>query len=140
MLKTKRQAPSFWSTETASGVAAFVEAQVIKIACKSQSTIPAKFYASGSFKEYALATWTDDGLLIQPLDVDDEDVTVDILRYLIEQGCEGEELIARYREMKRKIVPIKAKLDEAERDIAEGRVGSAREMQERLREKYGLYG
>ena len=42
--------------------------------------------------------------------------------------------------MKRKIVPIKAKLDEAERDIAEGRVGSAREMQERLREKYGLYG
>ena len=72
--------------------------------------------------------------------MDDEDVTVDILRYLIEQGCEGEELIARYREMKRKIVPIKAKLDEAERDIAEGRVGSAREMQERLREKYGLYG
>lgn len=122
------------------GVAALVEPQVIKISSKRQITIPAKFYESGSFKEYALATWTDDGLLIQPLDVDDEDVTVDILRYLIEQGCEGEELIARYREMKRKIVPIKAKLDEAERDIAEGRVGSAREMQDRLREKYGLYG
>ncbi len=120
------------------GVAALVEPQVIKISSKRQITIPAKFYESGSFKEYALATWTDDGLLIQPLDVDDEDVTVDILRYLIEQGCEGEELIARYREMKRKIVPIKAKLDEAERDIAEGRVGSYESMRGRIRDAYGF--
>ena len=78
--------------------------------------------------------------VLQPLDVEDEDVTIDILRYLINEGYEGEDLIAQYKAMKKKVVSVKDKLDEAERDIAEGRVGSAREMQNRMREKYGLYG
>ena len=59
---------------------------------------------------------------------------------LINEGYEGEDLIAQYKAMKKKVVSVKDKLDEAERDIAEGRVGSAREMQNRMREKYGLYG
>ncbi|WP_139650855.1 delta-aminolevulinic acid dehydratase [Raoultibacter phocaeensis] len=121
------------------GVAALAEPQTIKISSKRQITIPAKIYEEAGFGEYALCTWTEQGLLLQPLDVDDEDVTVDILRYLVEQGREGEELIEQYREMKRKIVPLQKRIAEAELDIAEGRVGPAREMQERMRKKYGLY-
>ena len=106
-----------------------------------RSPCPAKAYEEAGFKDYALCTWTDKGMFLQPLDVEDEDVTIDILRYLINEGYEGEDLIAQYKAMKKKVVSVKDKLDEAERDIAEGRVGSAREMQNRmLGKKYGLYG
>lgn len=117
---------------------ALAEPQTIKISSKRQITIPAKIYEEAGFGEYALCTWTDKGLFLQPLEVEDEDLTVDILRYLIEQGCEGEDLITQYQAMKKKIVPIAKKLEEAERDIAEGRVGPAGEMVDRLRSKYDL--
>ena len=122
------------------GMAALAEPLAIKISSKRQITIPAKAYEEAGFKDYALCTWSDKGMFLQPLDVEDEDVTIDILRYLINEGYEGEDLIAQYKAMKKKVVSVKDKLDEAERDIAEGRVGSAREMQNRMREKYGLYG
>lgn len=122
------------------GMVALAEPLAIKISSKRQITIPAKAYEEAGFKDYALCTWTDKGMFLQPLDVEDEDVTIDILRYLINEGYEGEDLIAQYKAMKKKVVSVKDKLDEAERDIAEGRVGSAREMQNRMREKYGLYG
>ena len=122
------------------GSAALAEPLAIKISSKRQITIPAKAYEEAGFKDYALCTWTDKGMFLQPLDVEDEDVTIDILRYLINEGYEWEDLIAQYKAMKKKVVSVKDKLDEAERDIAEGRVGSAREMQNRMREKYGLYG
>ena len=122
------------------GMAALAEPLAIKISSKRQITIPAKAYEEAGFKDYALCTWSDKGMFLQPLDVEDEDVTIDILRYLINEGYEGEDLIAQYKAMKKKVVSVKDKLDEAERDIAEGRVGSDREMQNRMREKYGLYG
>ena len=122
------------------GMAALAEPLAIKISSKRQITIPAKAYEEAGFKDYALCTWSDKGMFLQPLDVEDDDVTIDILRYLINEGYEGEDLIAQYKAMKKKVVSVKDKLDEAERDIAEGRVGSAREMQNRMREKYGLYG
>ena len=122
------------------GMAALAEPLAIKISSKRQITIPAKAYEEAGFKDYALCTWSDKGMFLQPLDVEDEEVTIDILRYLINEGYEGEDLIAQYKAMKKKVVSVKDKLDEAERDIAEGRVGSAREMQNRMREKYGLYG
>ena len=118
--------------------AVLTEPQIIKISSKRQITIPARAYQEAGFKEYALCTWTDEGMVIQPLDVDDEDVTVDILRYLIEQGCEGEDLIEQYKAMKKKVVSVKDKLDEAERDIAEGRVDSYENMRARIRKKYGI--
>lgn len=114
------------------------EPQIIKISSKRQITIPSKIYQQAGFGEYALCTWTDTGMTLQPLDVEDEDVTVDILRYLIQEGFDGEDLIAQYVAMKAKIIPLKQKLDEAERDIAEGRVDSYENMRRRIREKYGF--
>ena len=120
------------------GMEALAEPLTLKISSKRQITIPAKVYEGAGFKEYALCTWTDKGMLLQPLDNDDEDVTVDILRYLIDEGYDGEELISQYQEMKKKIIPLKARLDQAERDIVEGRVGSPYKMLDELRDKYDL--
>ena len=119
-------------------LAALAEPQTIKISSKRQITIPAKYYEAAGFGEYALCTWTDQGILLQPLDVDNEDVTVDILRSLVKQGFEGEELIERYQETKRKIVSVRRKLEEAERDVSEGRVDTYENMRDRIRQKYGV--
>ena len=118
---------------------ALAEPQAIKISSKRQITIPAQWYRALDFHEYALATLTDDGILIQPLDVADEDVTVDILRHLIAQGYEGDELIEQYKQMKSKIVSVKQAIAEAEEDVAAGRVRPARELIAEMRAKYGLY-
>ena len=119
-------------------LAALAEPQTIKISSKRQITIPAKYYEAAGFGEYALCTWTDQGILLQPLDVDDEDVTVDILRSLVKQGFEGEELIERYQETKRKIVSVRRNLEEAERDVSDGRVDTYENMRDRIRQKYGV--
>ena len=119
-------------------LAALAEPQTIKISSKRQITIPVKYYEAAGFGEYALCTWTDQGILLQPLDVDDEDVTVDILRSLVKQGFEGEELIERYQETKRKIVSVRRKLEEAERDVSDGRVDTYENMRDRIRQKYGV--
>ncbi len=119
-------------------LAALAEPQTIKISSKRQITIPAKYYEAAGFGEYALCTWTDQGILLQPLDVDDEDVTVDILRSLVKQGFEGEELIERYQETKRKIVSVRRKLEEAERDVSDERVDTYENMRDRIRQKYGV--
>lgn len=119
-------------------LAALAEPQTIKISSKRQITIPARYYEAAGFGEYALCTWIDQGILLQPLDMEDEDVTVDILRSLIKQGFEGEELIEHYQEMKRKIVSVRCKLDEAERDVSEGRVDTYENMRDRIRRKYGV--
>ncbi len=87
---------------------------------------------------HALATWTDDGILIQPLDVADEDVTVDILRHLIAQGYEGDELIEQYKQMKSKIVSVKRAIAEAEEDVAAGRVEPYENMRARIRDRYDI--
>ncbi len=120
------------------GVSALNQSQTVKISSKRQITIPSKFYEAGGFDEYALCTWTENGLLLQPLKVNDEDNSVTILRQLVAEGYEGDELIDKYEEIQNKIVSIKHKLQIAEDDIAEGRVGPVGEMFESVRKQYGL--
>lgn len=120
------------------GVSALNQSQTVKISSKRQITIPSKFYEAGGFDEYALCTWTENGLLLQPLKVNDEDNSVTILRQLVAEGYEGDELVDKYEEIQNKIVSIKHKLQKAEDDIAEGRVGPVGEMSESVRKQYGL--
>ena len=117
---------------------ALAEPQAIKISSKRQITIPAKWYREAGFKEYALATFTEDGILIQPIDVDDEDVTVDILRYLVDEGYEGDDLIAKYQEVKPRVISVRAKIAKAERDVEEGRIDTYDNMRARIRDRYGI--
>ena len=70
--------------------------QRIKVSSKRQITIPAKAYKDMGFTDYALIEQTDEGLLIKPLKVEDEGVSLDVLRRLITEGYAGEELVERY--------------------------------------------
>ena len=70
--------------------------QRIKVSSKRQITIPAKAYKDMGFTEYALIEQTDEGLLIKPLNVEDEGMSLDVLRRLIAEGYEGEALVERY--------------------------------------------
>ena len=112
--------------------------RIIKISKKRQVTIPAEIYEKAGFTDCALASWTDEGLVIQPINVDVEDETVWMLRRLLEKGYDGEELIDEYEKWRKNTVEINRLVDEGLRDIDEGRVRPAEEMQRELRAKYGL--
>lgn len=114
------------------------ETQVIKISSKRQVTIPAKCYEELSFDEYALCSWDETGMSIEPIKVDDKDSTIRILRQLVAQGFEGEDLIDKYQEIRQKIVSIKAKINESEEDLKEGHVDSWENVRARIRDKYDV--
>lgn len=111
----------------------------LKISSKRQITIPKDIFDNHGFNEYALLTETEEGFSIQPVSLaaDDEELTVKLLQYLIEQGCEGEELIEQYQDMKPKFLAFKRAIERSEADIAAGRVIGFDEMQRLMREKYG---
>ena len=79
--------------------AARLQPQRIRVSSKRQITIPAKAYKEMGFAEYALIEQTDEGLLIKPLKVEDEGLSLDILRRLIDEGYEGEALVERYAQV-----------------------------------------
>ena len=112
----------------------------VKISSKRQITIPVDVYERHGFSEYALLTETESGLVIEPMQLtdDDEELTVRLLRYLIEQGCEGEELLEKYEELKPRFVSYYRAIERSEADIAAGRTVDFDEMQQRLRERHGL--
>ena len=98
------------------------EPQVIKISSKRQITIPIDCYRELGFDNYALVTWTDRGIEIQPIATEDESAAVAVLRMLVSQGLEGDELVEAFASASAKIASTKQLLAEAE--VAAGRVGS----------------
>lgn len=112
----------------------------VKISSKRQLTIPVDIYKRQGFSEYALLTESDEGIEIRPLKLadDDEELTLALLRHLMDQGYEGDELLERYAEMKPKFVSYARAIERAESDISAGRVSDFDEMQSKMRVKYGL--
>lgn len=112
----------------------------VKISSKRQITIPVDIYERQGFAEYALLTETPDGLQIQPFNLadDDEELTLMLLRHLMDSGYEGEELLQKYKEIKPEFLSYQRAVDRSEADIAADRVANAEEVQQRLRAKYGL--
>lgn len=112
--------------------------QTIKISSKRQITIPAKAYKEMGFSDYALIEQTEEGLLIRPLNVDDEDISVYVLRRLVDAGYGSDELIERYKDACPAVLDFRERLRTSERQIGEGSTVSFAEMQKKMREKYGL--
>ena len=112
----------------------------LKISSKRQITIPVDVYERHGFAEYALLTETPEGLIIEPLDLadGDEKLTLSLLRYLMDNGYEGDELLEKYAEIKPKFVSYYSAIERSEADIAAGRVKDFDEIQQQMREKYGL--
>ena len=112
----------------------------VKISSKRQITIPIDVYERQGFAEYALLSETPHGLVLEPITLtdDDEELTIRLLKYLVEQGCEGDDLIAKYEELKPKFVSYYKAVERSEADIAEDRLVDFETMQARMRQKYGL--
>lgn len=117
---------------------AVLEPQTIKISSKRQITIPAKAYKEMGFSDYALVEQTREGLLIRPLNVDDEDISVYVLRKLVDAGYEGDELIERYKDACPAVLDFRERLRSSEQQIGEGDTVSFADMQKKMCEKYGL--
>ena len=116
------------------------EPKKIKISSKRQITIPASTYEKYGFAEYAYLEETEEGLFVSPIDLasEDEALTEQLLRYLIDKGYSGEDLIEKFKEIKPMFFSFYTAVAKAEEDIKAGRVSDAKEMHERLREKFGL--
>ena len=112
----------------------------IKISSKRKITIPVDVYNRHGFAEYALLTETSDGLVIQPMSIaeDDEEITLLLLRYLIDRGCEGEDLLAKFEELRPRFFDYYTAIGKSESDISAGQVTSFADMQNRLERKHGL--
>ena len=116
-----------------------VSPRIIKISSKRQITIPADIYERAGFDNYAYVTWDDEGgMNIYPIDVRDQQSSVQILRSLHDQGLDGEELIDAYERIVAPKVDYKAEIEASLKDIAEGRVRPFEEMRKEIRERYGL--
>lgn len=80
-------------TNAPSKVAA-VKPLVRKISSKGQVSIPKAWLESRGFDEYATIVFTDEGILVKPVELSDNDeFDALILRELIAQGLEGDELV-----------------------------------------------
>lgn len=112
----------------------------VKISSKRQITIPADIFKRHGFAEYALLTETPDGLALEPFELADSDekLTLTLLRYLMDNGYEGDELLEKYVEIKPKFISYYNAIERSEADIAARRVKDFDEVQQAMREKYGL--
>lgn len=116
-----------------------LEPRVVKVSSKRQITIPIEYYTQKNFSEYALITWTENGMEIQPVPIDDDDLDVRVLTSLVDQGYEGEELIQAFAKAKKKVVSLKRAFVQAEEDIRAGRVyEDVNAMMDKVAKKHGL--
>lgn len=120
-------------------------AKTVKVSSKRQITIPAEAYKRLGFKSYAYLEERDGGIFIRPVEVLDEREAVDILRYLVEEGYTGEELVRKFEEMQPDVVEVSRKLDEAEDDIRKNNTLTFEELlsnmsrfEKELEERYGI--
>ena len=117
-----------------------VTPRIIKISSKRQITIPADIFEKTGFDSYAYVTWdSEDGMSIFPIDVHDRQSSVRILRQLLEQGLDGEELVNTYeRIISTPPIDYKGEIEASLREAAEGKVRPFAEMQKEIKEEYGL--
>lgn len=113
-------------------------AKTVKVSSKRQITIPAEAYKRLGFKSYAYLEERDGGIFIRPVEVLDEREAVDILRYLVEEGYTGEELIRKFEEMQPDVIEVAHDLDAAMEEYERGECYPVADMQQRMREKYDL--
>ena len=114
------------------------EPRVIKISRKRQVTIPAEVYEKAGFTDCALATWTEEGLVLQPIKTGPVDETVWMLRRLLERGYDGEGLVDEYEKWRKGNAELDRLVDEGLRDVEEGRLMPYAEFRQRIRDEHGV--
>jgi bifunctional DNA-binding transcriptional regulator/antitoxin component of YhaV-PrlF toxin-antitoxin module len=98
-----------------------INRKIINVTGKRQITIPLRFYEKLRFGKEVECFLTDDAIVLRPLSSTDDNFTMEILKDLISQGYNGDELIAKFTEQNSNIKKaIGALINEAD-EIAKGR-------------------
>ena len=98
-----------------------VERKIINITGKRQVTIPLKFYEKLRFGKELECFLTDDAVVLRPLSSSNDSFAMEILKDLVSQGYNGDELLKRFAEQRSNIKKaISLLIDEAD-EIAEGK-------------------
>ncbi|WP_047155132.1 AbrB/MazE/SpoVT family DNA-binding domain-containing protein [Aneurinibacillus tyrosinisolvens] len=83
-----------------------LETKRISVSSKRQITIPQKFFEALNIGSEVKCYVSNNKIIIEPInDSDDDYFTEYILRDLMKEGYQGEELIQKYKEMKSKVRP-----------------------------------
>jgi len=90
-----------------------LEAKRISISSKRQITIPLKFFEALNLGNEVECFLRNNEIVIRPVQTSEE-LSEEILKDLIQQGYQGEELLERFKEMHSKVRPaIEQMIDEA---------------------------
>ncbi|SCZ76386.1 AbrB family transcriptional regulator [Acidaminobacter hydrogenoformans] len=108
------------------------EKRRIHVSSKRQITIPAKYYqALGSVNEME-CIYSNDMLILKPVQYDDPGLSEEILADLIAQGYSGETLLAEFKRINRQIRPAIETLikeaDELAKKVSEDHVDLTDEL------------
>jgi len=98
-----------------------VERKIINITGKRQITIPISFYEQIGFDKEVECYSDGKVLILKPLNTNNSDFSVEILKDLIAQGYEGEELVEKFEEESKNIKKAIKNIIKEAKDIASGK-------------------
>ncbi|NSW93053.1 MAG: AbrB/MazE/SpoVT family DNA-binding domain-containing protein [Firmicutes bacterium] len=103
-----------------------MERKIIRISDKRQITIPQKYFEALGFSSEAECILQNNAIVIRPIrENSGGEFSEQILADLIAQGLSGEELLAKFKEMSKKIAPAMNKLISEADSIAKGEKSGA---------------
>ena len=79
---------------------AMMERKIINVTGKRQVTIPLRFYEKLRFGKEVECFLTNDAIVLRPLSASDDSFTMEILKDLVSQGYNGEELLKKFEELR----------------------------------------
>ncbi len=103
----------------------YMESKIIRVSQKRQITIPLKFFEKLNLSNEVECSLEDNAIVIRPLQRNQDEFSVEILRELVSKGYSGEELVQQF-EIKRANIKqaVHNMLEEADK-IADGSITSA---------------
>jgi hypothetical protein len=98
-----------------------MERKIISVSGKRQVTIPQKYFEALGFSNEAECILQNNAIVIRPIKENTgSEFSEQILADLIAQGLSGQELLIKFKEMSKKIVPAMDKLISEADSIAKG--------------------
>lgn len=98
-----------------------MERKIISVSGKRQVTIPQKYFEALGFSNEAECILQNNAIVIRPIKENiGSEFSEQILADLIAQGLSGQELLAKFKEMSKKIAPAMDKLISEADSIANG--------------------
>jgi len=98
-----------------------MDRKIINVTGKRQVTIPLKFYERLNFGKEVECFLTEDAIVLRPFTHSDDSFTMEILRDLVSQGFQGDELLTKFAEQRKNIKKaVGLMIDEAD-EIASGK-------------------